>query len=64
MFDTNSYPNRFYFGLFLYFQDNVFSLDNRTCAQVIYDNYILSYSADISEAVDVKIWDSSRCDCE
>ncbi|KHJ85293.1 hypothetical protein OESDEN_14984 [Oesophagostomum dentatum] len=41
--------------------DNVFSLDNRTCTQVIYDNYLLSYSHDISEALTANIWAKSRC---
>uniref|UniRef100_A0A8R1DZX5 Osteopetrosis-associated transmembrane protein 1 n=1 Tax=Caenorhabditis japonica TaxID=281687 RepID=A0A8R1DZX5_CAEJA len=42
--------------------DNVFSLDNRTCSQVIYDNYLLSYSSEISTALTNKIWEHSRCD--
>ncbi|EYB85999.1 hypothetical protein Y032_0287g1459 [Ancylostoma ceylanicum] len=42
--------------------DKVFSLDNRTCTQVIYDNYLLSYSYDISEALTSNIWAKSRCD--
>ncbi|CAB3404452.1 unnamed protein product [Caenorhabditis bovis] len=42
--------------------DNIFSLDNRTCSQVIYDNYLLSYSNDISHALTSKIWEQSRCD--
>lgn len=42
--------------------DNIFSLDNRTCTQVIYDNYLLSYSYDISEALTSNIWAKSRCD--
>lgn len=42
--------------------DNVFSLDNRTCSQVIYDNYLLSYSSDISQSLTVNIWEKSRCD--
>ncbi|RCN30805.1 hypothetical protein ANCCAN_23419 [Ancylostoma caninum] len=42
--------------------DKVFSLDNRTCTQVIYDNYLLSYSYDISEALTSSIWAKSRCD--
>lgn len=46
------------------FQNNVFSLDNRTCSQVIYDTYLLSYSSDISTALTSKIWEKSRCDCK
>ncbi|KAK5983744.1 hypothetical protein GCK32_011475, partial [Trichostrongylus colubriformis] len=42
--------------------DNITSLDNRTCTQVIYDNYLLSYSHDISEALTSNIWAKSRCD--
>ncbi|CAI4221738.1 unnamed protein product [Auanema sp. JU1783] len=42
--------------------DNVTSLDNRTCSQVIYDNYLLSYSYDISDALTTRIWDNSRCE--
>ncbi|KAK6732557.1 hypothetical protein RB195_016743 [Necator americanus] len=42
--------------------DNIFSLDNRTCTQVIYDNYLLSYSYDISEALTSNIWAKSRCE--
>ncbi|CAJ0608272.1 unnamed protein product [Cylicocyclus nassatus] len=42
--------------------DKIFSLDNRTCTQVIYDNYLLSYSHDISEALTSNIWAKSRCD--
>ncbi|VDL74022.1 unnamed protein product [Nippostrongylus brasiliensis] len=41
---------------------NISSLDNRTCTQVIYDNYLLSYSNDISEALSSNIWAKSRCD--
>lgn len=41
--------------------DNVTSLDNRTCTQVIYDDYLLSYGYEISEAVSSKIWEKSRC---
>ncbi|KJH51411.1 hypothetical protein DICVIV_02425 [Dictyocaulus viviparus] len=42
--------------------NNVTSLDNRTCTQVIYDNYLLSYSYDISDALSSSIWAKSRCD--
>ncbi|CAD6198282.1 unnamed protein product [Caenorhabditis auriculariae] len=42
--------------------NHVFSLDNRTCSQVIYDNYLLSYSTDISVALTQRIWEQSRCD--
>ncbi|CAA87781.2 Coelomocyte uptake defective protein 15 [Caenorhabditis elegans] len=42
--------------------NNVYSLDNRTCSQVIYDNYLLSYSTDISKALTSEIWEKSRCD--
>lgn len=42
--------------------DKIFSLDNRTCTQVIYDNYLLSYSHDISEALTSNIWAKSRCE--
>lgn len=41
--------------------DNVTSFDNRTCSQVIYDDYLLSYSYDISEALSSNIWEKSRC---
>ncbi|KAE9420372.1 hypothetical protein Angca_009630 [Angiostrongylus cantonensis] len=41
--------------------DNVTSLDNRTCSQVIYEDYLLSYSYDISEALSSNIWEKSRC---
>ncbi|KAK6019474.1 hypothetical protein OSTOST_14889 [Ostertagia ostertagi] len=42
--------------------NNISSLDNRTCTQVIYDNYLLSYSNDISLALSSNIWGQSRCD--
>ncbi|PIO65240.1 hypothetical protein TELCIR_13102 [Teladorsagia circumcincta] len=42
--------------------NNISSLDNRTCTQVIYDNYLLSYSNDISHALSSNIWAQSRCD--
>ncbi|EGT46383.1 hypothetical protein CAEBREN_21516 [Caenorhabditis brenneri] len=62
---TNCYDNYIKFKQYEYetkHLDNVFSLDNRTCSQVIYDNYLLSYSSDISTALTTKIWEKSRCD--
>ncbi|CAI2339755.1 unnamed protein product [Caenorhabditis sp. 36 PRJEB53466] len=62
---TNCFQNFINFKQFEYetkHLDNVFSLDNRTCSQVIYDNYLLSYSSDISTALTSKIWEQSRCD--
>ncbi|GMS83900.1 hypothetical protein PENTCL1PPCAC_6075 [Pristionchus entomophagus] len=44
--------------------DKVWSLDNSTCSDVIYRNYLLSYVNELSQAVDTRIWDISRCaDC-
>jgi len=40
---------------------NVTSLDNRTCSQVFYESYVLSYGAEISSSLTQQIWDSSRC---
>uniref|UniRef100_A0A1I7U5I1 Transmembrane protein n=1 Tax=Caenorhabditis tropicalis TaxID=1561998 RepID=A0A1I7U5I1_9PELO len=62
---TNCYNNYRDFKLYEYetkHLDTVYSLDNRTCSQVIYDNYLLSYSSDISTALTAKIWEKSRCD--
>eukprot|EP00080_Pristionchus_pacificus_P002265 PDM62285.1 hypothetical protein PRIPAC_51727 [Pristionchus pacificus] len=43
---------------------NVTSLDNTTCSDVIYRNYLLSYVNELSQSVDSRIWDISRCgDC-
>ncbi|PAV61176.1 hypothetical protein WR25_01346 [Diploscapter pachys] len=41
--------------------NNIFSLDNRTCTDVIYGGYLLSYSRDISDALNDQIWEQSRC---
>uniref|UniRef100_A0A1I7ZG33 Transmembrane protein n=1 Tax=Steinernema glaseri TaxID=37863 RepID=A0A1I7ZG33_9BILA len=41
---------------------NISSLDNTTCASVIYGNYLVSYSWEISDAIQRRIWDQSRCD--
>ncbi|GMT13306.1 hypothetical protein PFISCL1PPCAC_4603, partial [Pristionchus fissidentatus] len=44
--------------------DNVYSLDNSTCSDVIYRNYLLSYVNELSQSIDSRIWDISRCsDC-
>ncbi|UMM15845.1 hypothetical protein L5515_013105 [Caenorhabditis briggsae] len=62
---TNCYQNYINFKTYEFETknlNNVFSLDNRTCSQVIYDNYLLSYSSDISTALTSKIWEKSRCD--
>lgn len=42
--------------------DNVFSVDNKTCKSVIYDNYLLSYGNELSISLTNKIWENSRCD--
>ncbi|GMR36161.1 hypothetical protein PMAYCL1PPCAC_06356, partial [Pristionchus mayeri] len=42
--------------------DNVWSLDNSTCSDVIYRNYLLSYVNELSQSVNSRIWDISRCD--
>ncbi|KAF1764403.1 hypothetical protein GCK72_004350 [Caenorhabditis remanei] len=62
---TNCFQNYINFKQYEYETknlNNVYSLDNRTCTQVIYDNYLLSYSSDISTALTSKIWEKSRCD--
>uniref|UniRef100_A0A7E4UM88 Transmembrane protein n=1 Tax=Panagrellus redivivus TaxID=6233 RepID=A0A7E4UM88_PANRE len=41
--------------------DEVTSLDNTTCASVIYGNYLMSYSHEISTALTTNIWEKSRC---
>uniref|UniRef100_F1L5F5 Osteopetrosis-associated transmembrane protein 1 n=1 Tax=Ascaris suum TaxID=6253 RepID=F1L5F5_ASCSU len=40
---------------------NVTSLDSTPCARVIYSNYIVSYVSEISDVVNRRIWDQSRC---
>jgi hypothetical protein len=42
--------------------NNVTSLDNKTCSNVIYGNYLISYGWEISNALTKRIWDASRCD--
>ncbi|CAD5215501.1 unnamed protein product [Bursaphelenchus xylophilus] len=41
---------------------NVTSLDNKTCSEIFYGNYLLSYSNEISNALTGRIWDASRCE--
>jgi hypothetical protein len=41
--------------------DNITSLDNTTCTNVIYGNYLLSYGYEISAALTRSVWDKSRC---
>ncbi|CAD5211158.1 unnamed protein product [Bursaphelenchus okinawaensis] len=41
---------------------NVTSLDNKTCSQIFYGNYLLSYGNEISNALTERIWRASRCD--
>ncbi|KAI6184344.1 Succinate dehydrogenase [ubiquinone] iron-sulfur subunit, mitochondrial [Aphelenchoides bicaudatus] len=38
---------------------NVTSLDNRTCAEIFYESYVLSYLTEISNSLTDKIWDST-----
>ncbi|CAI5440675.1 unnamed protein product [Caenorhabditis angaria] len=62
---TNCFQQYIDFKQFEYYTKNlndIFSLDNRSCSQVIYENYVLSYSSDISGALTSKIWEQSRCD--
>ena len=55
---------RIFFKIKFFFQNNIFSLDNRTCTDVIYGGYLLSYSRDISDALNEQIWEQSRCSCK
>ncbi|KHN88130.1 Uncharacterized protein F42A8.3 [Toxocara canis] len=41
---------------------NVSSLDNTSCSQVIFSNYLVSYISELSIVVSRRIWDQSRCD--
>uniref|UniRef100_A0A0N4ZCQ3 Osteopetrosis-associated transmembrane protein 1 n=1 Tax=Parastrongyloides trichosuri TaxID=131310 RepID=A0A0N4ZCQ3_PARTI len=41
---------------------NVTSLDNTTCSQVIYGQYLLSYIQNIADSLTHQVWDNSRCD--
>jgi len=41
--------------------NNITSLDNRTCSEIFYESYVISYATEISNSLTQKIWDSSRC---
>lgn len=40
---------------------NVFSRDNTTCSSVIFQNYLISYVAEVSYSITENIWFQSRC---
>ncbi|CEF59768.1 Osteopetrosis-associated transmembrane protein 1 [Strongyloides ratti] len=42
--------------------NNVSSLDNTTCSQVVYGQYLLSYVKNIADSLTKQVWDLSRCD--
>ena len=44
-------------------QTNVTSLDNRTCADIFYSSYAVSYAAEIATSLTHRVWENSRCQC-
>uniref|UniRef100_A0A0K0EWX4 Osteopetrosis-associated transmembrane protein 1 (inferred by orthology to a human protein) n=1 Tax=Strongyloides venezuelensis TaxID=75913 RepID=A0A0K0EWX4_STRVS len=42
--------------------NNVTSLDNTTCSQVVYGQYLLSYVKNMADSLTFQVWDNSRCD--
>ena len=42
--------------------DNVFTEDNKTCTTAIYNNYVLTYSQELSSVLSRRVWDASKCE--
>ncbi|CAJ0581543.1 unnamed protein product, partial [Mesorhabditis spiculigera] len=40
---------------------NVTTFDGQTCSDLIFNNYVVSYGAEITQALNDKIWEQSRC---